>query len=226
MKQLSLPLLVWKFKKFINGSVIERQYSNGKETLRLFWDGKRDQVLATKGTLVVRPDSGDPVVLVPRIIAQLAKDFGAERNAKGFLVLNPAVRVIQGDGVNPLSIRSILGALAANGYSAENVAFGMGGALLQQVNRDTLGFAMKASAICTAQDGWYDVYKDPVTSTAKRSKRGRLAVVERDGGIVTVKQDEVAATERDLLREVYRDGKLLVEDTFEQVRERASVSTL
>ncbi len=203
-------------------AVVSDSYDIENAVANIWGKELREAVLATKGTLVIRPDSGDPVVLVPKIVAQLAKDFGATRNSKGFLVLNPAVRVIQGDGVNPLSIRSILGALAANGYSAENVAFGMGGALLQAVTRDTLGFAMKANAICTAQDGWYDVYKDPVTSSAKRSKRGVQAVVRRDGVLVSVRRQDLMSGEQNLLQTVWRDGQLLIDQTFAQVRERAA----
>ena len=56
------------------------------------------------------------------------------------------VRVIQGDGVNPDSIRAILERITGAGYATDNLAFGMGGALLQQLNRDTQKFALKCSA--------------------------------------------------------------------------------
>ena len=72
--------------------------------------------------------------------------YGSDVNAKGFKLLRH-VRVIQGDGITRESIDSILNALVDHGYSADNVAFGQGGALLQIVNRDSLRFAMKASAV-------------------------------------------------------------------------------
>jgi nicotinamide phosphoribosyltransferase len=66
------------------------------------------------------------------------------------------------DGVNIESIDSILYAMQSKGYSADNIAFGSGGALLQKLDRDTQRFAFKCSAI--EQDGtWHDVYKDPIT---------------------------------------------------------------
>lgn len=204
-------------------AVVSDSYDIGHAVANIWGKQLRDAVIACKGTLVVRPDSGDPVTLVPQIVAQLARDFGATKNTKGFLVLNSAVRVIQGDGVNPLSIRSILGALTANGYSAENVAFGMGGALLQGVNRDTLGFAMKANAICTERDGWYDVYKDPVTSAAKRSKRGVQAVVLRGGNIVSIAESARWPEEDNMLQPIWENGVLLRTTTFAEVRARVSV---
>ena len=80
-------------------------------------------------------------------------------NSKGFKVLNK-VRVIQGDGIVPKQIREILTQLKALGYSASNMAFGMGGGLLQKCDRDTLKFSMKCCAIKV--DGeWRDVYKNP-----------------------------------------------------------------
>ena len=93
-------------------------------------------------------------------------------NSKGYKVLNN-VRIIQGDGINEQSIKDILARLTIAGYSADNVAFGMGGALLQHMNRDSQRFAMKASAV-KVNGEWRDVFKDPVTDFGKRSKKGRL----------------------------------------------------
>jgi nicotinamide phosphoribosyltransferase len=187
------------------------------------WGGQlREQVVAAGGTLVIRPDSGDPIVIVPQIVEQLAKDFGFTTNSKGFKVLHPSVRVIQGDGVHPGSIRMILDALMSRGFSADNIAFGMGGALLQQMTRDTLDFAMKASAIENETGGWYDVYKDPITQSSKRSKRGVLAVVNDGGKLISIRADEFPMYAVNELRPVFRDGALLINDTFASIRARAA----
>ncbi|HHB95407.1 MAG TPA: nicotinate phosphoribosyltransferase, partial [Campylobacterales bacterium] len=99
------------------------------------------------------------------------------------------------------------------GFSADNIAFGMGGGLLQQPNRDDFRFAMKASAICV--DGeWRDVYKDPITDVGKRSKRGRLALTE---GFETVRVEELGGREN-LLVPVFRDGVVLREFGFNEVK--------
>ena len=139
-------------------------------------------------------------------------------NSKGYRVLNN-VRVIQGDGINDASIRGILLSLEIAGYSADNIAFGQGGALLQQIDRDTLKFAMKCSAVRVAGE-WRDVYKDPVTDTGKRSKRGRLALTKNDAGeYVTVRKE---ASVNDILVTVFDNGKIMNSTTFEEVRGRAS----
>ena len=182
------------------------------------WGGQlRERVVTSGGTLVIRPDSGDPVTIVCESLERLMARFGHRTNAKGYRVLPDYVRLIQGDGVSPAAIARILDEMAARGFSADNVAFGMGGELLQNVNRDTLKFAMKASAI--EIDGrWSDVYKDPVTDRGKRSKRGRLALV-RDGGWRTVRKETVDARDN-ALRAVYRNGELLVDEPFDTIRAR------
>src|SRR5208282_1904335 len=105
-------------------------------------------------------------------------------NGKGYKVLNN-VRVIQGDGISEHSIKDILNIVLMNGYSATNIAFGMGGQLLQCLNRDTLKFAMKCSSI-TVDGEQRHVFKDPVTDHGKASKAGRLDLVRKDGHFETV----------------------------------------
>jgi len=109
----------------------------------------------------------------------LEKAFGSVTNAKGYRVLKH-VRVIQGDGITAGSIRAMLATLKAHGYSADNLAFGQGGALLQTVNRDDQRFAMKCSAV-KVNGAWLDVFKDPAGDAGKRSKAGRLTLLERAG---------------------------------------------
>lgn len=178
----------------------------------------RQEVLDSGATVIVRPDSGDPTIVPVDTVEMLGEAFGYSTNAKGFKVLNPAVRVIQGDGININSIPVILNNLMARGFSAENLALGMGGGLLQKVDRDTMSFAMKCSAI--ASDGvWRDVYKQPKTDTGKNSKRGRLVLVN-ENGFKTIPAD--GNNHRDELVSVFRNGEILQDYTFADIRERAA----
>ena len=185
------------------------------------WGGElKAQVQAMGGTLVVRPDSGEPSEVVPEAIERLMARFGHIVNGKGYRVLPDCVRLIQGDGVSEGAIERILTTLQARGLSVDNVAFGMGGELLQKLNRDTLKFAMKASAACI--DGkWTDVYKDPITDPGKRSKRGRLAAVQHEGIYQTLRLDALGDRCNELVT-VFRNGELLVDWTFEEIRVRAA----
>lgn len=190
------------------------------------WGGSlKREVIASGATLVVRPDSGNPPDVVERCAVLLDRAFGSVVNRKGFKVLNH-VRLIQGDGINPTSIREILERLKAAGFAADNIAFGMGGALLQHLNRDTQKFAMKCSA--ARIDGrWVDVYKDPVTDPGKASKRGRLDLVrEARGRYATVALGDRAPAQASELVEVYRDGELLRDWTLREVRERSELAVL
>lgn len=184
----------------------------------LWGDALRERVINNGGTVVIRPDSGNPADIVCESIRRLMDRFGYRENSKGFLVLPDYVRVIQGDGISPREIESILSVMRIHRLSAENIAFGMGGELLQNVNRDTMQFAMKASAIRIAGE-WQDVYKEPATDTGKNSKRGRLALVRSSDGYETVPESSVSSDEN-ILETVYRNGKLLRDETFSTVRSR------
>ena len=188
---------------------------------RDIWGRKlKAKVLDAGGTLVVRPDSGDPRTVPVEVVEILGEAFGHSTNALGYKVLHPSVRVIQGDGVNPNSIRDILENLKAKGWSAENIAFGMGGALLQRgVDRDTMKWAMKANAARIGGQ-WRDVFKDPVTDPGKRSKVGVQSLVLEDGAYRTVRRDELDGRE-DWLQPVWENGKLLRDHTLADIRERS-----
>lgn len=186
----------------------------------LFGVQLKQKITENKGTLVIRPDSGDPIKVVPEALERLMNKFGYEINSKGYKVLPKYLRVIQGDGISsPAVIEDILATITDAGLSADNIAFGMGGGLLQKVNRDTLSFAMKTSAI-EVNGKWHDVYKNPVTDSSKRSKRGRLALI-KEQEITTVLYDELDGR-KNLLQPVYRDGELLKDWTLFEIRKLAN----
>lgn len=177
----------------------------------------KDKVIIGGGTLVIRPDSGDPALVLPKMLEILNEYFGSTPNLKGFSVLNH-VRLIWGDGINFKSIWNILHVLHARGWSADNIAFGMGGALLGRVQRDDLGWAMKCSAI-KINGEWRDVFKNPVTAPGKQSKAGRVTLYKDNLGYYSGVEDWPEPA----LKEVFRNGKLVSETTFNEVRERAQL---
>ncbi|RIY35256.1 nicotinate phosphoribosyltransferase [Psittacicella gerlachiana] len=181
-----------------------------------------EKIKTSNGTLVVRPDSGDPATIVLEVVTKLSNIFGFTLNSKGYKVLPPYIRIIQGDGVNTNSILKICQTLEENKFSIENLAFGMGAELQQKVNRDTCRFAMKASAV-KINGEWHDAFKQPVTDITKTSKKGRLKLVELDGEITTVREDDLEYSNyQDLLQTVYLDGKLIREVNFDTIRKKAN----
>lgn len=181
--------------------------------------------LARDGCLVVRPDSGDPVDVVPRVMQLLGERIGESMNDRGYKVLDPHVRMIQGDGIDAESLGRILEAVKRAGYSTDNIAFGSGGGLLQKLNRDTQRFAFKCSAVQVGGE-WRDVFKRPATDATKNSKAGRLELYRTsEGGYLTADVDSWALRGKaePVLRTVFEDGELLVDQTFAEVRARAEL---
>jgi len=185
------------------------------------WKTLEPELLETGGTLVIRPDSGDPIQTPVAVIEKLMELFGYECNDKGFKVLPPHIRVIQGDGINEDSLVRIMQLMVDKKISIDNIAFGMGGGLLQKCDRDTYGWAMKCSA-ARVNGEWRDVYKDPIGG-GKTSKKGLVntqaypcSYEDADiylhnalawGGFVTY----------------YRNGNRIPKPTWEDIRERAAV---
>lgn len=182
-----------------------------------------DDVKQSGATIVIRPDSGDPEAVILRIFDILADKLGGEiyTNKAGYRMLPDYFRLIQGDGVNPESIKSILSAMRLHGWAADNIAFGMGSSLLQKVNRDSFKFAMKCSAIYR-NGQWIDVYKNPITDPGKISKRGRLALVKDGAGQYHTVGENNAAKDENLLKPIYENGQLLIETSFDEIRKRAN----
>ena len=185
----------------------------------------KDKVLNRQGTVVVRPDSGDPCKVVPDILDLLGKRFDVLTNDKGYKVLDSHIRVIQGDGIDRNSLNGILEAVMNRGWSADNLAFGSGGGLLQQCNRDTLKFAFKCSSVVV--DGKeQDVFKRPTTAAWKNSKKGRLILANNEafesinGSRWATLQERLSLGNDDCLVEVFRDGQVLKTYTLDEIRER------
>lgn len=187
----------------------------------------RQQIILRDGVFVVRPDSitdahPRPGGLVRWILERLDVAFGSTITEKGFKVLDPHVRVLWGDGIDEEGIRHIVDEAMLAGFSPENLVFGMGGGLLQKLNRDTQRFAFKSSAQKRNHE-WYDVQKNPLDST-KASKAGRLKLVKGMGGWGTVRSDAMLwADYPDELETVFENGELTKVQTFAEIRERAAI---
>jgi nicotinamide phosphoribosyltransferase len=205
----------------------------------------KDDVVNSGATVVIRPDSGDPVVVLPKMLRILGEKFGYTTNAKGYKVLNN-VRIIWGDGINSVSLSSILRCVVdVAGWSADNIAFGMGGGLLQQCDRDTLKFAMKASSVgvrewidpdfATWNDKangtdlvWRDVFKDPATDPGKASKKGRVTLWQCGSEYETSVTKPTRWVENGMewksaMWDYFVNGSTLFTQTFEEVRANSNL---
>lgn len=148
--------------------------------------------------VVIRPDSGNPFDIIPKLLNIMDNHFGHTVNSKGFKVLNN-VSLIQGDGIDMDMMKGLCAMIENLGYAAETLVYGSGGGLLQKVNRDTYSFAQKTSAM-KINGTWIDTVKSPITSPDKKSKGGRFDNLN--------------------LSTYYHNGKLLIDDNLDTIRSR------
>jgi len=198
-------------------SVVGDSYDIFNAAENIMGERLKDRILNRDGVFVIRPDSGEPISTVLKLIEILGRKFGYTENKKGYRVLNPKVRMLWGDGLDYETIEGILFALTKEDWSVENIVFGMGGGLLQKHNRDTQRNAFKCSA--QKRNGqWYDIFKNPLDKS-KTSKKGKLSLVKLDDNFITVPQNN----EKDFLQVVFENGKQMQTYTFDEVRENAKL---
>ena len=190
----------------------------------------REDIINSGLKVVFRPDSGDMMVVVPKILEMQEKAFGYTINKEGFKNINN-VGIIQGDGVDSLAIINLLGLVVTSlRYSADSVIFGSGGALLQKVNRDTLKFAQKACAILVkSEDGivWRGISKNPVTDKGKKSLEGVLSLARNkiNNELMTVRLDQgpLDSEWEDIMKLVYFKGELYNETSLSEIKDRVAL---
>jgi nicotinamide phosphoribosyltransferase len=191
-----------------------------------------------QGTVVIRPDSGEIPQIDVDVFRALEAVFGSENNSRGFAVLPPVVRMIQGDGIRWMkhdvldgggwwhTVEHILNRFNADRISSDNIAFGSGGGLLQAFDRDTQRFAIKCSWMQVKGEA-RDIFKQPKTDSTKKSKRGRLAVVRNANNEIVTTQangDWMSHGFEDMLKTVYYNGQVSSEgNDLAKIRERAAI---
>jgi nicotinamide phosphoribosyltransferase len=191
--------------------------------------GLLDRLKQSNMRVVLRPDSGDPIVNVIHVLELAGKLVGTQTNDKGYRVLPDYVRVIQGDGINEDSLRRIMARAAYHTWSMDNLVFGSGGGLLvHQAERDTHRFAMKTSEV-TIAGSTMAVQKTVATDPSKASKAGRFKVVQPEpGGTLLTYSDNTGLGidpwegQADWLNLVYENGQLHNQQSWEEVRLRSA----
>jgi nicotinamide phosphoribosyltransferase len=173
--------------------------------------------------LVIRPDSVTPDLPTPEAVVlwtlnRLEQKLGCTRTATGHRVV--PYGILWGDGLEASEIRRILVTVVRDGFAAHNLVFGMGGGLLQKVNRDTCRFAMKTSARQLTDGTWVPMAKEPLQAD-KASKAGRLQLYQRvDGHYET--RPEAPTWDDAILEPVFENGVILRQQTFADVKAHAT----
>ena len=204
-------------------SIVIDSYNDENAVKNILGGILKDRILSRAGKVVFRPDSGDVYTKPIEVVKWLWDIFGGTINSKGFKVLNPKSRVLQGDGIDINSIKIILKNLTDAGFATECLIFGCGGGLLQHVNRDTMKWALKCSyAKIDGKD--VNVFKEPKTDAGKTSKKGTLFVEKREDGTYTTHEEGTAPEGvSDVLQTVFLNGEVVRAYTFEEVRTNAKL---
>ena len=193
----------------------------------------KSEILARDGKVVIRPDSGDPVLIITGnpdgtseperkgVVQLLWETFGGTINSKGYKVLDSHIGTIYGDAITLERADKISALLEDQGFASTNVVYGIGSYTYQYQTRDTFGFALKTTyGVFGGEEK--DLFKDPVTDSGKfkKSQLGRVYV--RQDGTYLDGAEAKAALQNDpkgnLLQPVFRDGKLLKAWTFQEVK--------
>lgn len=192
----------------------------------------KNEVINREGKVVIRPDSGDPVLIIcgnpegkteqerKGVVELLWDTFGGTVNEKGYKELIPQIGAIYGDSITVDRATCICQGLKDKGFASTNVVLGIGSYTYQYNTRDTFGFAMKATYGEVNGVG-REIFKDPITDDGtKKSAKGLMKVIEENG---TYKlQDQVSWEEEQqgAFKEVFRDGKLLIDQSLSEIRQR------
>lgn len=192
----------------------------------------KEAILARDGKVVIRPDSGDPVDIIcgnpngkseierKGVVESLWETFGGITNDKGYKELDSHIGAIYGDSITLQRAEQICERLKKKGFASTNVVLGVGSFTYQYNTRDTFGFAMKATYGEVDGEG-REIFKDPITDDGtKKSAKGLLKITLENGTYVLHDQVDWATEQEGELVEVFRDGKLLVDQSLAEIRER------
>jgi nicotinamide phosphoribosyltransferase len=190
----------------------------------------KNEVLSREGKVVIRPDSGDPVDIIcgnpegkneadkKGVVELLWGTFGGSTNAKGFKELDPHIGSIYGDSITVARATAICERLKAKGFASTNVVLGIGSYTYQYNTRDTFGFAMKATYGEVNGQG-REIFKDPITDDGTKKSAKGLMRIDLTNGVYTLKDQATWAEEAGgELKEVFRDGKLLLNQNLQEIR--------
>ena len=194
---------IYKFTDFVTNP-------NGR--IRQLLDKRENQ------KLVIRPDSGEPIEVLSKIVATMDNNDCFDTKIKDKL-LSTKYDILWGDGITLETIEYILKHFTKEGYTAENFIFGSGTDLVNSKDRDTYGFAIKCSSVTLKNGVELDVFKDPITAPNKKSKRGRIeTAVNQLTKTYKVVCGEYDKNEVEALQLVFENGKLYNETSLGNIR--------
>lgn len=209
----------------------------------------KNEIMARDGKVIIRPDSGNPVDIIcgtsfnynpshgeialeeyakpswKGLIEILWDIFGGTVNDKGYKELDPHIGAIYGDSITLDRCEQICKRLKDKGFASTNMVYGIGSYTYQHNTRDSFGFALK-STMCVIDGVEKQIYKNPTTDDGtKKSNTGVVAIQKVNGEYMCIDGLNKDHQLNDLMRDVFVDGNLMIDESLKDIRERlASVS--
>ena len=199
----------------------------------------KTEIMNHNGCMLMRGDSGDCVEVVTKTVFKLWNEFGGHINSKGYKVLDPHVKAIYGDSITIQRCEEIYKILMENGFACSNVALGVGSfsfqcieedGVLKPFTRDTFSSCIKAT-YCEIDGKPYPIFKNPKDGGFKKSQKGCCVVTnvgskngERiiyvDGRTWEEAHLSGLDSQINMLKTVFKDGELIVEQSLKEIRDR------
>ena len=155
----------------------------------------------------------------------LGKIFGWNTTVNDYRYPSTKVGLLYGDSITLERQRDIYARLENAHMAACNLVLGIGSYTYQFKSRDSLGFAVKATA-CMINGILIEIYKHPKTDDGtKNSLKGLIRVEEENGKYVAYDQQTKDAELQGCLKTVFINGELVREYSLSEIRERVN-STL
>ena len=155
----------------------------------------------------------------------LGKIFGWNTTDKGYLYPSTKVGLIYGDAITLERQKQIYDRLESANLAGVNLVLARGSFEYQFKSRDSLGFAQKCTAV-VINGKLKNIFKKPKTDDGtKNSLKGLIAVYKDEIGKYYAK-DEVSFEEEKQgeLKTVFKDGKLLVDWSLQEIRDKINES--
>lgn len=194
----------------------------------------KEEIIARDGKVVFRPDSGNPDFIIcgnpnaepgspeyKGAVEVLWEIFGGTTTATSHKLLDSHVGLIYGDSITYDICKNILARLDDKGFASGNVVFGIGSYTYQYVTRDTWGWAVKATyGVVNGEPR--NIFKCPKTDDGGKKSAKGLLIVNADGTFSQETSWEDFNSEKNALKTVFKDGKLTIEQSLAEIRQRVT----
>ena len=154
----------------------------------------------------------------------LGKTFGWNTTDTGFRYHSTKIGLLYGDSITLERQKQIYLRLEGAGMAACNLVLGVGSFTYQFKSRDSLGFAVKATA-CKINGELKEIFKQPKTDDGtKNSLKGLIAIYEENGTYVAKDCVSEAEEMEGALEPVFVNGSLVKDYSLSEIRERIDAS--